>query len=357
MLVCLRDVFPFNSMKIFLLLAACCLLALTSCKSDSVTQNGSDSLSVVYSFAVMGCNRVQSADTNSAISPSHANLAHLDRSFDEIAALNPKPDFLVFVGDLVYGETPDSSLLARQLIAWKAHFEESAVAKAGIKLYASQGNHESYNDKRVSLKSAEQCWAAIMSDYIGSNGPASDPEDTLTTDQSRLSYSFDYKGDHIVILNTDAVGREQRAPTNWVDKDLTAARSAGAKHLFVLGHQPAYSHTGSETGLDQYPQLRDQFWTMLETHQVDAMITAHNHLYERTRPTNRTWMIIAGHAGSKLEKELPEKDKYYGYVTISVLKNGNVIERSYGRDIAAGGYMSAPTGPTTVRDSAEISWK
>src|SRR3984957_9993138 len=72
---------------------------------------------VKYSFVFMGCNRVLKGD-KSPENPSTANLAQLERSFAEIAALKPRPKFVVFTGDLVLGLTPDLNKLRNHLASW-----------------------------------------------------------------------------------------------------------------------------------------------------------------------------------------------------------------------------------------------
>src|SRR5207302_1310014 len=61
-----------------------------------------------------------------------------------------------------------------------------------------------------------------------------------------------------------ATGSDWKAPTNWIRADVTAARAAGAKHVFAIGHKPAYSApAGSLDGLAKYPAARDLFWSAL----------------------------------------------------------------------------------------------
>ena len=53
----------------------------------------------------------------------------------------------------------------------------------------------------------------------------------LATDQSKLSYSFDFHGSHFAIINTDPVGNDSHAPVNWLAGDLDAAKKRGVKHM------------------------------------------------------------------------------------------------------------------------------
>ena len=167
-----------------------------------------------------------------------------------------------------------------------------------------------------------------------------------------------------MILNTDPVGRDWRVPSNWINADLSAARTSGAKHIFAIGHKPAYPfnyQTGGNDGLNQYPSNRDQFWAALESNQAEAMFAAHNHVYVHYRP-NKTHMVIAGNGGSILEATTTPSQHFYGYTLVTVLNSGRVIAKSMGHDFssATGGYLApcpASTYPTTVRDSVDLTWQ
>src|SRR3981081_2729857 len=92
--------------------------------------------------------------------------------------------------------------------------------------------------------------------------------DGLTTNQTQLSYSFDFRGSHFAVINTDPAGKDAHAPTTWLDMDLAAALARGAQHFFVFGHKPAYTYyygavtplPTSPAGLDNHVASRDAFW-------------------------------------------------------------------------------------------------
>jgi len=357
-------------MKHFVLISLSFILAAgvwMSCKDNTTSTTTPTTDGVDYSFVIVGCNRLDKADT--AGSASTANIEQLNRTFAEVAALSPKPDYFFFAGDMVLGYTPDSTKLLSELTAWKALYAASPVASSGIPLVVIVGNHEAQNDKKIAGAAAERQWLSVMAPYIiGSNGPkpgdATFALDSLQTDQSRLTYSFDHKGTHFVLVNTDPAGRDWRVPANWIGQDVTAARAAGAKHIFVIGHKPAYPYnyaTGGNDGLNQLGTAnRDQFWSALESNHVEAMLCAHNHVSRRLHPTNKTYMVIAGNGGSLLETDVAANEHFYGYTLVQVYTSGKVVEKSFGRDIPAAGYNApcpAATYPTTLRDSADITWK
>jgi hypothetical protein len=323
---------------------------------DTVVSGGNDP--VVYSFVVLGCNRVDKGDYNASTNPSSANLEQLNRTFADMAALTPKPDLFFAMGDIVLGES-DSITLASQLIAWKAVWEASAAKAAGIELVAVTGNHETMDKNKIPQPYGEQAWSAIMAPYMtrGGNGPvphAGDP-DKLTTDQSKLTYSFDYKDAHFIVMSTDPAGLVSQPPANWIASDIQAAHNNSAiKHIFAVGHKPAYSFDNA-TGNGLVATTRDIIWPAMEAARGEAMFAAHNHIYKSSQPTGHTWMVIAGNGGSSLEAAAQPN---FGFVLVQVLKSGTVIEKSYARNFST--YIApspVDTYPTTLRDSNVISWK
>src|SRR5689334_13344142 len=212
--------------------------AILSCSEDA-TAPQLDPNAVAYSFAVVGCNRLAAPESLGVVST--ANVQQLNRTFADIAAMNPKPNFLFFAGDLVFGYTNDSTALDRELKGWIALYQASPLASSGVELVTIPGNHETDNLAKVAIPAGERVWLRNMAPYIsrGGNGPAAGGADALQTDQSKLTYSFDFKDAHFLALNTDPVGKDWHVPNSWVASDLAAARSKGAKHIFVIAHKPA----------------------------------------------------------------------------------------------------------------------
>jgi hypothetical protein len=115
----------------------------------------------------------------------------------------------------------------------------------------------------------EDAWRANMGDLIldtnrfqslfgepPSNVDVSDNGalDGLTTNQSQLSFSFDFRGSHFAVINTDPAGKDAHALAAWLDIDLAAAVARGARHFFVFGHKPAYTYYyGAVTTLPASP--------------------------------------------------------------------------------------------------------
>jgi len=320
----------------------------------------------------MGCNRVLKGD-KSADNPSTANLPQLLRSFTEIAALKPRPDFVVFTGDMVLGLTANLSELHRQLESWIDVYRNSDLGRnTKIRLIAMPGNHESLVGEKgaqASNPGAEAVWLAAMQPFIaGNNGPTAGGPDNLQSDQSQLTYSFDFHDSHFVLLNTDPFGAVATVPIFWIHQDLaTAAGDANLKHVFVMGHKPAFTPTfaSSEQSLDSNPNLRNQFWDELNNDGVGYYLVSHSHVWHAGMPVSpisllkHTVQIIAGNAGTKLDDgwALTGADPYFGFTLVQVRKNGKVVIKSYGRDFDRTNYL-APSPltlfPTTIRHTLKF---
>ncbi len=324
-----------------------------------------------YCFVVVGCNRVSKSDVTDA---STANVYHLNRTFLEVSQMNPLPKYLFLSGDIILGYTNgDTVTLASEYAAWTQLYLNSPLAATSVKLVVMPGNHEVENNSSATqaLVAAERTFVREMQPYIiGNNGPVATGlipgTDSLTTDQSQLSYSFNYKNlsdknDHFVIVDTDPVGRDWRAPYRWVNTDVTAARQAEARHIFAIGHKPAYPSGLSPTdGLVMYPYQRDMFWDALQSNRSEVMFAAHNHTwdtvhYNYAQPALSTWQVVAGNAGSSPTGGWAAP--YFGYTVVNIYTSGQVIAQSMGRDINAATYTaSIPTVPTTLKATVNLTW-
>jgi hypothetical protein len=308
-----------------------------------------------YTFVVAGDDRVAPEDT--AGNPSTINIYHFKRLLAEVAQLSPLPKYLFFNGDLVLGYTGhDTVKLANELRAWIKLYKESPLASSGVELVAIPGNHEIVEKEgsgKIAFVTNERIFVREMHDYIrGDNGPKATGfvpgTDSLWTDQSRLSYSFDFGGDHFVILSTDAVARESRISWHWLKNDLKDAHENGARHIFLFGHKPPFpSHYESESGMEEFKASRDSMWAVIEKYNCDAYFGSHFHLWDSVQMhKGKTWEIVCGNSGAPMGKDWPQS--YYGYTIVGVSDKVDIT--SMGHDVDKEHYTApTPDKPTTVR--------
>jgi hypothetical protein len=344
---------------------------------------------VVLSFSTVGDSR---QDSNPAkADPTQQPLLGQDQIWHQSTKAwsriirsveHQKSDFLFFNGDMIMGygnadvpadtSSVDSIVSSDLVRTYKEYaFWRGMVAdlmETGTYVVPVPGNHEV--QCKSCGKSAQQvnenAWRANMGDLILDNARLQDmfgqtpsfenvanngAVDGYTTDQSQLSYSFDFNGSHFVVINTDPVGHDAHAPVNWLSDDLAAAQARGMKHMFVFGHKPAYTYYfGSDptapnpdhpAGLDNDPSARDAFWNVIELYGA-TYFCGHEHIYHMSQPTKdqggKAWQVLVGSGGSPFEAAptdptiSPKTDRDYAWATVRVHRSGRVAIAVYGFD-------------------------
>jgi hypothetical protein len=244
------------------------------------------------------------------------------------------------------------------------------VMETGTYIFPVPGNHETEckacpvngDGQRVAKVENEAAWGANMGDLIldttrftallgaapgnPNYGPVSGGPDSLATDQSKLSYSFDYQGLHFAVVNTDPVGAETSAPANWLAADFAAAQARGAKRYFVFGHKPAYTYAylasanTAPAGLDATAATtakRDAFWNVIEAYKA-TYFCGHEHIVNVSQPRGGAYQVIVGSGGSPFDAKSgvatknPATDRSYAWATVKVHADGGVDLLTYAFD-------------------------
>lgn len=289
-------------------------------------------------------------------------LSRMTREIEE-----RKPQLLFFNGDMINGYTADRSVLDRQYAYWRgmvAHLFER-----GTYVIPVPGNHETQvrskdsSGKTLKLATAsnEDAWRANMGDLIidrirwkeivGSNlaswsemnYPPIGGADNIQSNQQQLSFSFDLRGMHFVVINTDAAGNDGRAPVAWLEGDLKAAAARGVKQFFVFGHRPAYTYMFTPkaeiVGLDLFPENRKAFWGLIERYHA-TYFCGHEHIYNLMQPEissgGKSWQVLVGSGGSPFDAKKGETenpaDRVYAWGEVAVYSSGRVTLDVYGFD-------------------------
>lgn len=226
-----------------------------------------------FRFAVMGDSRGNEDGINTEILP---------RLLEQLKS--DKPEFIIFVGDLITG-SKHSDEHRRRLLKWKA-----IVEGYDIPVYVVVGNHEITSEKSE----------AVLESIFGD-----------------LTYSFNYENAHFVILDTAVYKNFHRideTQLEWLKNNL---KKNDKDIIYVFGHDPAYPvghHTGDS--LDKYPSERDKLWKTFQEYGVDVYFCGHEHLYNRSTHDD-ILQIITGGAGAHLHAP-PEKGGFYHYVIVDV---------------------------------------
>jgi hypothetical protein len=239
------------------------------------------------------------------------------------------------------------------------------MMEAGTYVMPVPGNHETQCKPcgKVARPENEEAWSDNMGDLIVDTarfmslmgeapqnvtlGPiAGASPDGLTTDQSKLSYSFDSKGAHFSVINTDAVGKDAMAPTKWLAADFQAAKARGIKRFFVFGHKPAFTYNYLASGevelggLDAVPAnlaARDAFWDVIEAYEA-TYFSGHEHVYNISQPRGKAYQVIVGSGGSPFDAKAgtalraPATDRTYAWATVNLHQDASAEIITYGFD-------------------------
>jgi hypothetical protein len=132
-----------------------------------------------------------------------------DRAVDAINLL--KPDFVITVGDMIPGHMETRPEWDAE---WGEYMEHAKRIEAP--LFLTVGNHDIAN---------LACYKFWQEDF------------------GRTYYSFDYKGCHFLIFNTEEERIDGRGPAwrkmmDWVKADLAA--SVGARQTYIFFHKPMW---------------------------------------------------------------------------------------------------------------------
>jgi Icc protein len=268
-----KNNFPASKLFFFVLAVYC-----ISCCGSSTTAPRE-----TFRFVVLG-------DSRGNDSSEPVNTAILGNLSSQIAALDPKPDLVLFLGDLVF-----SGGLS-QLNQWNSII--APIPNAGIPVYPTLGNHELL----TGLASGQEAYRDYFE--LPTNGPSGYDE---------LAYSVEHKNALFVCLDsyyfdgqTFFSNQITNAQLAWLNNLLG---STTKKFKFVFTHSPAYpvdGHIGNS--LDSNQAQRDAFWNILDDGQATIFFAGHEHLYSRwgiNSAVNSNWnnkllQIIAGGAGAPI---------------------------------------------------------
>lgn len=218
------------------------------------------SAAFAYSFVVFGDNRDG------------------DQTFkDLIAKVNQEKgiSFAVNTGDFVsYGK-------AQQYVAY-----QQMISKLKVPVYNVVGNHDGVGGG----------WRIFLKTF----GP--------------LYYSFDYQGDHFIILNNSFKESFDSEQFNWLKKDLAGMQ---ARHKFVFMHKPVFDPSEIYKGyIMPGHMVIKELMQLFTKYRVDYVFAGHIHGYAKAERDGVNYIVTAG-AGAPLY--LPhEFGGFYHYVRMDV---------------------------------------
>ena len=170
-------------------------------------------------------------------------------------------DFVIMLGDNIYGGDSPSDYRQKFELPYKT------LLDAGVKFYASLGNHDNPNQRL----------------YAPFNM------------SGERYYTFKKGNAGFFALDSTYMDPAQMA---WIEQRL---QSAGSGWKICFFHHALYSN-GKFHGPD--PDLRAQIEPLLVKYGVDAVFSGHDHVYERIKPQLGIYYFVVGNSGALRSRNL-----------------------------------------------------
>lgn len=169
-------------------------------------------------------------------------------------------ELVITVGDNIYGSERPQDFVRKFETPYKP------LLDAGVKFYASLGNHDSREQRFYKLFNME----------------------------GKLYYSFkpDKQDVRFIALESTYLEPEQ---VQWVQKELEGSREEWKIPFF---HHPPYSSGGRH---GSHTQHREALEPLFVKNNVSVVFTGHDHIYERTKPQQGIVYFVVG-SGGKLRR-------------------------------------------------------
>ena len=177
-----------------------------------------------------------------------------------LGQMDPPPEFIVFLGDHIFGLNSDPAALHEQWAYWLEEEMKWAAARR-IPIHHVTSNHDTFDEV------SERIWREVFPD-IPPNGPPG---------QEGLSH-WVRRGDLLLVMvNTSfsGLGGYGHVESDWLSAVLSQHRDA--RHKIVCGHHPVFP----VNGYDERPLWcivqgeAERFWSVLVRHGVLAYACSH----------------------------------------------------------------------------------
>lgn len=335
-----------QSGRFLIILTALLFCTFCSCSSTfpiGETREGDETL---FRFVFLGDSR----GDYKADPPVYLAEEVFQKIIKRILALSPKPEFVIFNGDMVakttYKEAPE------KIERWQSIFL-LPLQKNGIKIYTAPGNH--ILDGNALNQDNSIRYIPLFRKYFQADNPRNGP-----SIYKGVTYSFTYKNCHFVtvtpfITHRGIDNRElkpgefvqkkkdfeyfiNRENRRWLEGDL---RRNHADFTIAFTHCPLYPvgpHHEDRKNLHAHPSNRDRIAQILIDYSVDAYLTSHEHLYARVNLSSSNpassklkgnlVQVVVGSASAPLSNKPPRKDmvfevyqKVYEFLVADVKRN------------------------------------
>lgn len=333
-----------------MILAIIALILLSACSTASGDRSLSEpALSrdkVLFRFVFMGDSR----GDYKASPPSYLEEGPFKKIVDQITAMDPKPDFVIFNGDMVAKTTYEKA--PEFIERWQRLFL-LPMRNKGIAVYCAPGNHDIDGNALNQDKSIR--YIPLFRTYYQADNPLNGPPG-----YEGVSYSFTHKNCHFVTVTSqithEGADNKELEPSEFVQKDNDFEYYVNKDNLKWLNedlkkdhstfsifftHSPLYAvgpHHEDKKTLEAHPSNVAKLAATLNSNHVDAYLASHEHVYARINlgPDNPKSSVVKsllpqitlGSVSAPLSRKPPRKDavieKYfvgYGFMVADVKKD------------------------------------
>lgn len=173
-------------------------------------------------------------------------------------------DVVLLTGDNIYGKDGPADMKNKFELPYKAMLD------AGVKFYASLGNHDTSNQRFYAP--------------FNMNGEE--------------YYRIERNGVSFYALNSNYLDKKQ---LDWLIAELAKDKNSWRVAFF---HHPPYS-SGGRHGSDE--EVRTILHPLFVKNGVDVVFTGHDHFYERVKPQDGITYFVAGAAGKIRRGDLKDR--------------------------------------------------
>ena len=272
----------------------------------------------LFTFVVVADTHVNESDDTST-SPCLTNRLANERArfvFQDIAAMDPPPSFVIHLGDIVH---PVPSLPAFHDAV--ALFKE-IVAPLTVPLHVIPGNHD-VGDKRIDWMPADQVCASHLEKYRAAFGA-----DWL---------AFDHGGVRFVLLNSLLLNSglpDELRQRDWLEAQISGA---GDQRVFLFMHYPPYIYRPDERGNYDNVDEPARSWLLglAGRPNVEAVFAGHVHNFWYDRIGDAEFYMLPStafmrHDFAEFYRVAPSVEfgrgdvEKFGYFVVDVYADGHV---------------------------------
>jgi len=279
-----------------------------------------------WSFAVAGDDRT---DVRAAkVDPTGIHSEILTKLMQSLSA--QKPSFLLFTGDLVYGDSIRiAHAIAEQFTDWE---KLVSMYAPDLVILPVRGNHETNGDPEGAswLKSFEPSLTKFGVCYFPG--------------QKGFSYYYvvpEHPNTAVIALDQYNPAAPHQVDLKGLEAALKELKAKGVTNIFVYAHEEAFT-SGCHPDADNmasHPTERDKFLELLRSYGCQYLFVGHDHFYDWMEIRNWRWpndyalnQIVAGTAGAPFYPDktyfgshdgydlvrLDHKQNTYGYLLVTV---------------------------------------